>query len=545
MTGEPPPVAAGGRSDPKDRSGQALGDFLLLRRLGEGGMGEVYLAEQPSLKRRVAVKILRNDLASSEVSRQRFRAEAEAVACLAHANIVQLHSFHDETSPHYMVLEYVEGRNLRDFLLRKGPPDLPLALSILWQIAMALQRAAELGIVHRDIKPENILLTKKNEVKVTDFGLSRFLLTSQEAKHLTQTGVTMGTPMYMSPEQVEGKPIDHRTDIYSFGVTSYHLLAGQPPFEGENAFAVALQHVQKDPVPLEALRPDLPPGLCALVQRMMAKKPEDRPQSATEVLHDLKSLCDLAGNGKSDPTMAFSALSLPQVPASSATPAPATAATPAPISGGWVFWAVLVAGSLILAVGGGALAARALRPPPEEVLADAPEAINSAPVDTLDGSYKRKERAYRYLTNESENPGKEREELRRGIQYRLDLGLLYLEHEPRELKRAEELFTTLMKSKVREYEFVGRIGQAMVLAFKDEPEKSNKLLLESLPMPPEMMPPNLRWMRMLLTALDHNKRNCAAQDLRYPEALKRFEENQRKRPGIPPAPPTLGATKGG
>ena len=135
----------------------------------------------------------------------------------------------------FIALEYVEGRNLKEFVSKKGPPELLLALSIMRQTAAALQRASEAGIVHRDIKPENILLTRKGEVKVADFGLSRCLDADRPALNLTQSGVTMGTPLYMSPEQVEGKPLDARTDIYSLGVTSYYMLAGHPPFDGATA----------------------------------------------------------------------------------------------------------------------------------------------------------------------------------------------------------------------------------------------------------------------------------------------------------------------
>src|SRR5207244_2631869 len=149
-------------------------------------------------------------------SYQRFRAEAEAIAKITHANIVQVYAFGEEAGLHYMALEYVEGRNLHDYILKKGPLELPLALSIMRQVAAALQRAGELGIVHRDIKPENILLTRRGEVKVADFGLSRCLAGDPGPVNLTQTGLTMGTPLYMSPEQVEGKPLDPRTDIYSF-----------------------------------------------------------------------------------------------------------------------------------------------------------------------------------------------------------------------------------------------------------------------------------------------------------------------------------------
>src|SRR5262249_23917277 len=136
---------------------------------------------------------------------------------------------------------------------RRGPPDALMAIGIMRQVASALQRAGELGIIHRDIEPEYILLTRKGEVKVADFGLSLALASGQPTLNLTQSGMTMGTPLYMSPEQVEGKQVDPRTDIYSFGVTCYHMLCGQPPFRGQTAFEVALQHVRKEPDPLDAL----------------------------------------------------------------------------------------------------------------------------------------------------------------------------------------------------------------------------------------------------------------------------------------------------
>jgi serine/threonine protein kinase len=535
MTTQPRPSSPGFASD---WSGQKLGEFHLLRRLGQGGMGTVYLAEQPSLRRRVAVKVLRNDTAATENARKRFRAEAEAVARLNHANIVQLYQFHDESLPHYMVLEYVEGWNLREYLARKGPPDLPLALSIMWQVASALQRAAELGIVHRDIKPENILLTRKNEVKIADFGLSRMLDSQAQTQQLTQTGVTMGTPMYMSPEQVEGRPTDHRSDIYSFGVTCYHLLTGQPPFEGQNAFAVALQHIQKDPLPLESLRPDLPPQLCRLVHRMLAKNPEDRPQSAAEILQELQSLSEQV-SPKSGATTPIRLASLPEIslPTLVVADPPADRRPTRQPLWRWALLGLVVAGSLIISSIAGMMVGKTFQPSADPAAPETFETPPAAPLETLLGSYQRKERGYRDLIEETENPGKDREELRRGVQHRMDLGLLYLEQVPRDLQRAEELFAAQMKSKIREYEHVGKVGMAMVLAFRDQPEKSNELFLEVLTQPREgglVLPPNLRWLRMLLTALEHNKRNCQALKLRYPPELLMFEAGLRRIPGTLP-----------
>lgn len=166
----PTPTPAGGIN----LAGRTVGDFRIVRRLGQGGMGQVFLAEQLSLKRKVALKFLRSDLVANPSALARFRAEAESIAKINHANIVQVYMLGELDGQQFMALEYVEGLNLRDYLTRKGPMDVPRALLVMRQVAAALQRASEAGVVHRDIKPENILLTRSGEVKVADFGLSRF-----------------------------------------------------------------------------------------------------------------------------------------------------------------------------------------------------------------------------------------------------------------------------------------------------------------------------------------------------------------------------------
>jgi eukaryotic-like serine/threonine-protein kinase len=298
MPDTPAPTDLPSSDDPfpplEDFTGRTLGDFELLRLLGFGGMGQVYLARQKSLKRQVAIKILKAELAANTTALRRFQAEAEAVANITHANIVQVYAIGETDGLHYMALEFVDGRTLREQLEKKGLPDLPHALDILRQVALALDRASELGFVHRDIKPENILLSKKGEVKVTDFGLSRAFATDAPL-NLTASGVTMGTPLYMAPEQVRGQPVDPRTDIYSLGVTAYHMIGGEPPFRGATAFDVALQHVQNEPRPLATLRPDLPPELGHVVHKMMAKKPDARYQTPRELLNDLTRLRDGLG----------------------------------------------------------------------------------------------------------------------------------------------------------------------------------------------------------------------------------------------------------
>ena len=252
-----------------------------------GPWPNVYLAEQCRLKRRVAVKILKPALAEDHTYLKRFEREAQAAASLVHANIVQIHEVGHGDGLYYIVQEYVAGLNLRQWIARYGPADLGRAVSIMRQTAAALAKAAEAGVVHRDIKPENIMLTPAGEVKVADFGLARLASDTQKTD-LTQIGMTLGTPLYMSPEQVEGKPLDCRSDLYSFGVTCYHMLAGNPPFVGETALGVAVQHLKREPPPLERLRPDLPPALCRIVHKMLVKDPAGRWQSPRELLGELR-----------------------------------------------------------------------------------------------------------------------------------------------------------------------------------------------------------------------------------------------------------------
>ncbi len=271
-----------------------LGEFRMLRRIGGGGMAEVWLAEQTSLKRHVAVKIMRPDIQADETCRKRFEQEAHAAAGLNHPNIVQVYAIGESDGIRYIAQEYVPGLNMRDYIAKQGPPPFPIAWQLMLQIASALQAAAEAGIVHRDIKPENILLTPKGLAKVVDFGLAQ--LTQGGDLRLTQQGMTMGTPLYMSPEQVQGQKVDQRSDIYSLGVTFYHLLCGRPPFRGETAFAVAYHQVHTKPPSLAESRRDLPPAICKVVQRMMAKRPEDRFPSAEELLRELRIIDQREGN---------------------------------------------------------------------------------------------------------------------------------------------------------------------------------------------------------------------------------------------------------
>jgi serine/threonine-protein kinase len=272
----------------RDLTGVTLGDFQVERLLGRGGMGEVYLARQISLNRPVALKVLRTDLLTKSTYLSRFEAEATTVAKLNHPNVVHVYTLGCVEGVRFIAMEYVQGTNLGEYMRKKGTIDLPLALSIMKQAGVGIGAAGELGLVHRDIKPENLLLTRKGQVKIADFGLCRDQDTDR--MDLTQPGMTLGTPLYMSPEQAQGHALDHRSDLYSLGVTFYHMLAGEPPFRGDSPLAIALKHVKDPPVSLAVHRPDLPGGLVALVMKLMAKKPADRYQSAAEMLRDLSKV---------------------------------------------------------------------------------------------------------------------------------------------------------------------------------------------------------------------------------------------------------------
>jgi serine/threonine protein kinase len=499
-----------------DLSGQILGDYRLLRPLGQGGMGQVYLAEQGSLKRKVALKILKADLAVNPTALQRFKAEAEAIARVSHTNIVQVYAIGEAQGLHFMALEYVEGRTLREYLAKKGPPNLAGALNLMRQVAAALQRAGELGIIHRDIKPENILLTPKGEIKVADFGLSRCFAISQPL-NLTQTGVTMGTPLYMSPEQIEGRPLDPRTDIYSFGVTCYHLLTGQPPFRGETAFEVALKHVRDEPALLHELRPDLPSELGAIVHKMMAKAPEQRYQTCRDLLQDLNRLRDFQAGLTTQP-----------VEASAPTPAGPTAPLPKSLPRPRLLpWMAVAALTVVLALAGGAgLAWIRNRPPPAPPSEPAPPPRGaSEPLF----SQQEREQFLKQAVQQYANPGDDRSRRDLGLRHSLELGLLYLEQ--RQFDEADRFFTSLRENpaQVPVYRTLGRVGRALVLAFQDRAVESNQLFLQlASDRRPEgermerarflYINPQLRY--RIACALDHNAANLRAQHQPFPDELQ-------------------------
>jgi len=275
----------------RDLTGRTIGDFQVQRLLGHGGMGEVYKARQVSLDRTVALKVLRPEMLANPTHLARFQKEAFSAAKLNEPTIVHIYTFGEADGVQFIAMEYVEGgKTLKDYMVKKGIPDLPLALSFLRQAAQALKAAGEIGLVHRDIKPENLLLTRKGQVKVADFGLCR--TDTPENVNLTAQGTTLGTPMYMSPEQVKGRELDHRSDLYSLGITAYYMLAGMPPFRADSGLALAMKHVSEQAVDLSVHRPDLPPELTALVMKLIEKDPANRFQTAADVAREIARIRD-------------------------------------------------------------------------------------------------------------------------------------------------------------------------------------------------------------------------------------------------------------
>lgn len=270
-----------------DLIGCRIGDFQVLRQLGSGGMADVYAARQLTLGRDVALKVLRSIAQSDDDHLKRFRREAQAAARLNHPSIVQIYEFGEVDGIHFIAQELVDGINLKQTLEREGPFSADKAVQVLRSVGSALQVAHESGVTHRDIKPENIMRGANDLIKVTDFGLARMLTHADSSTaNLTRAGLTLGTPRYMSPEQIQGGTVDARSDLYSLGVTMYHLLTGSAPFDGDEALALAVKHLHDTPRPIDHVRgqADLPAWLVSLVMRCLQKSPAARIQSAGDLL---------------------------------------------------------------------------------------------------------------------------------------------------------------------------------------------------------------------------------------------------------------------
>lgn len=262
-----------------------IGSFNVLEEIGSGGMAVVYKAEQPALSRLVAIKELRGELATDTSLIQRFEREAKSVAQLAHQNIVHIYDFVTRGSSMYIVMEYVDGIDLYDLLskVERVPPDIAGIIAL--QAARALEYAHFRGVVHRDFKPSNLMITKQGDIKLMDFGIAR----DEAFDDLTRPGTALGTPAYMSPEQVLGEKVDFRSDIFSFGIVLYQMLTGQKPFIEDDTKSVMQRILTESYVPPRKIFPDVPWGLTHILRKCLEKRPEKRYRSTERLRRDLEN----------------------------------------------------------------------------------------------------------------------------------------------------------------------------------------------------------------------------------------------------------------
>ena len=254
------------------------------RLLGAGGMAEVFEGRDRLLARRVAIKVLQAQFVRDPSFLIRFKREAQAAASLSHPNIVGVYDTGSEDGTHFIVMEYVDGRTLKDVIRAEGPLYPERAAEICADVCSALAAAHARGLIHRDIKPGNVMLTPEGKVKVMDFGIAR----ATTSETITQTAAVVGTAQYISPEQAQGQTVDYRSDLYSVGCCLYEMLTGTVPFTGATPVAIAYRHVREDPTPPRQLNPDVPPPLEAICLKAMAKLPDNRYQTAAELHDDLE-----------------------------------------------------------------------------------------------------------------------------------------------------------------------------------------------------------------------------------------------------------------
>jgi len=265
--------------------GKKIGPYTILAEIGSGGMAVVHKAEQTSLGRLVAIKELRSELATDSSLIARFEREAKCVAALAHQNIVHIYDFITRGTSMYIVMEFVEGIDLFELLgkVERLPPDIAAIIGL--QAARALEYAHFRGVVHRDFKPSNLMITKQGELKLMDFGIAR----DESFDDLTRPGTSLGTPAYMSPEQIMGEKVDFRSDIFSFGIVLYQMLTGQKPFVEDDTRSVMQRILNEDHLPPRKLFPDIPWGLSRILNKCMEKRPERRYKSTEFLRRDLEA----------------------------------------------------------------------------------------------------------------------------------------------------------------------------------------------------------------------------------------------------------------
>ncbi len=284
------------------------GRYRILRRIGSGGMADVYAAEDTHLGREVALKVLHRRFAQDQEFVERFRREAKAAAGLSHPNVVGVFDRGEHEGTYYIAMECLTGRTLKEIVASEAPLSQQRVVELGVQILHAAGFAHRHGVIHRDFKPHNVIVDERGHAKVTDFGIAR-----AGASEMTETGSIMGTAHYLSPEQAQGHAVTAASDLYSIGVMLYELLTGQLPFQGESAVAIALKHLSEQPAPISQLRPDVHPALEAVVMAALAKDPAQRWQTAddfAEGLEAARAQIDAGANGGQS-TAAFAPIPLP------------------------------------------------------------------------------------------------------------------------------------------------------------------------------------------------------------------------------------------
>lgn len=284
---------------------EKFGQYRVLKLIGKGGMGSVFLAEDPVLKRKMAIKTLRAELATNAVSKERFLREAKIVSALKHEHIVTIYNFGEEYGIPYLVMEYLEGYSLEDIIQKKKKWNWVQIIRLGREIARALSVAHAHNLIHRDIKPANIWLetvdkkTNKTRVKILDFGLARYV---EQSGGLTQAGMVVGTPHYVSPEQARGKDLDPRSDLFSMGVVLYRLSTKKMPFDGEDTLALLTALAVDTPKPMREHNPEVPAEFDELVMKLLAKCPDDRPATAKIVAEELQNIYHKVAAASGEPT---------------------------------------------------------------------------------------------------------------------------------------------------------------------------------------------------------------------------------------------------
>jgi serine/threonine-protein kinase len=259
------------------------GRYQIIEELGKGGMGKVYKAQDTDLKEKVAIKLLKPEIAADKKTIERFRNELKFARKIRHKNVCQMYDLNKEEGSHYITMEYVDGKDLKSMIRMMGQLSSGKTISIARQVCEGLEEAHKLGVVHRDLKPQNIMVDEEGNARIMDFGIAR----SIKEKGITAAGVMIGTPEYMSPEQVEGKDVDQRSDIYSLGVILYEMVTGRVPFEGDTPFTIGVKHKSEEPTDPKELNTQLPEDLNLVILRCLEKDKEKRYQSAEEVRAEL------------------------------------------------------------------------------------------------------------------------------------------------------------------------------------------------------------------------------------------------------------------